>query len=162
MVLIRIGFIPTPGCCSCHARSLIEMMRERGVVIVAMVSSWIRGSLRLQLHVLVGRRECPARDEPESGFRHPGPLCMDEAELPERREDRLLVHELLDAMKGRLAALSIQLDRLLAEEPVDVGIAAVHVGASRHHEVLETAGGVAERAAQAVDEVLQLFLLIPL
>src|SRR5439155_10204750 len=79
-------------------------------------------------------------------------------ELPDRREHRLLVDELLDAMERRLAALLVELGTLLPEEPVDVGIAAVHVGAPRGHEGLEPGRRVAERGARAQDEVLELLL----
>src|SRR5262245_47885803 len=51
-------------------------------------------SLALQLQFLVRRREGPAGDEPEPRLRHARPLCVDEAELPDRRVHRLVVNEL--------------------------------------------------------------------
>src|SRR5262249_45733754 len=122
----------------------------------------MRGSLPLELHVLIRRRKRPARDEPEPGLRDAGALRVDEAQLPERRKDRLVVDELLNAMERCLAALSVQVDRLLAEQSVDVGIASVDVRPARNDEVLETARGVAERAAQTIDEIFQLLLLVAL
>ena len=49
-----------------------------------------------------------------------------------------------------------------SEEPVDVGIASVDVDAARGYEGLEAGRRVPEGAADAVDEVLQLLLLVPL
>src|SRR3989475_10832402 len=51
---------------------------------------------------------------------------------------------------------------LLLEEPVDVGVPPVGVGAARDHERLQPGGRVAEDAAQPVDDVLELLLLIRL
>src|SRR5215472_4156930 len=125
-------------------------------------SSPSRSSARLELDVLVGSRERPTGDEAEPRFGHSRALRMDEAELPDRRIHRLVVHELLDAMQRRLAPLAVELACLLAEEPVDVGIAAVHEGAAGDHEGLEADRRVAEGAADAVGEVLQLLLLVAL
>src|SRR5207302_1906121 len=79
-------------------------------------------------------------------------------ELPDRREHRLLVDELLDAVEHRLTTLPIELGALLAEEPVDVGVAAVHVGAASGHERLEPGRRAAERGAGAQHEVLERLL----
>src|SRR5215471_1323510 len=121
-----------------------------------------RSSARLELDVLVGSRERPTGDEAEPRLGHPRALRMNEAELPDRRVHHLVVHELLDAMQRRLAPLAVELGRLLAEEPVDVGIATVHEGAAGDHEGLEADRRVAEGAADAVGEVLQLLLLVAL
>src|SRR6059036_2444928 len=89
----QILFIRTPGCRSCHARSLTEMISDNGDFVVLMgqtsverlestfsarESSSRRGTgqrggapgcaaalLGLELHVLVGRREGVTGDEPE-------------------------------------------------------------------------------------------------
>src|SRR5262245_29752636 len=97
----------------------------------------VRSSSALQLEVFVGSGEWPAGDEPETGLRHPRALGVDEAELPDGRVHRLVVHELLDPVQRRFAALAIQLARLLPEESVDVRIAAIDVRTARHHEVLQ-------------------------
>src|SRR5256885_16473728 len=65
-------------------------------------------------------------------------------------------------MEKRLALLRVELTRLLLEEPVDVGVPPVGVGAARDHERLQPGGRVAEDAAQPVDDVLELFLLVRL
>src|SRR5262249_30888076 len=75
---------------------------------------------------------------------------------------RLVVDELLDAMERCLAALSVQVGRLLPEQPVDVRIASVDVRTAGDDEGLEAARGVAERPAETIDEILQLLLLVAL
>jgi len=72
------------------------------------------------------------------------------------------VHELLDAMEQRLPLLRIQLRRLVPEEGIDVRIAAVDEAAGRDGERLDARGRVAADAAQPVDEVLELLLLVGL
>src|SRR5262249_21108198 len=93
----------------------------------------------LQLHVFVGRRERPAGDEPEARLRDPGTGRVDETELPDRRVDGLVVHELLDPVEHRLAPLAVELAGLFSEESVDVGGAAVGVGYAGGDASLETA-----------------------
>src|SRR6266545_6268379 len=94
----------------------LERMRRARVSasksIMAGACAWSAGralSLPRQLYVLVGRGERPAGDEPEARLRHPRTLGVDEAELPDRRVHGLVVHELLDPVEGRLAALSVEL-----------------------------------------------------
>src|SRR5262249_19199750 len=115
-----------------------------------------------QSDVLIGRGECPARDETEPRFGHTGAMRVDEAELPDGSVHGLLEHELLDAMQGRLAALAIELAGLLAEEPPEVGVAAVAVRSAAHREHLEPRRRVPEGAADAVGQILQLLFLIRL
>jgi hypothetical protein len=43
--------------------------------------------------------------------------AVEKRELPDRRVDRLVVHEPLDAMQRRLASLGIDVRRLLGERP---------------------------------------------
>src|SRR5262249_55880236 len=119
-------------------------------------------SLGLQLHVFVGRRERPAGDDPEARLRDPGTGRVDETELPDRRVDGLVVHELLDPVEHRLAPLAVELAGLLPEESVDVGVAAVDVGTAGGHERFGANGRIAEGAADAVAEILQLFFLVAL
>src|SRR5947209_4277376 len=114
----------------------------------------------LELDVLVRGGIGVAADEAEPALLHARPHAVQEGELPDGREHDLVVDELLDAMQGRLAALSVQLGRLLLEEPVDVRIAAVGVRAPGDHERLETGGGIAECSARALDDVLQLLLCV--
>src|SRR5262249_37941469 len=59
---------------------------------------------------------------------------------------------------GHLAALEIELGGLLQEEPVDVLVAAVDVRAAGSDERFDSRGGVAEGAAAALDESLELLV----
>ena len=56
--------------------------------------------------------------------------AVEKRELPDRRVDRLVVYEPLDAMQRRLASLGIDVRCLLGEQPVDVRIAAVDIRAA--------------------------------
>src|SRR5882672_2547135 len=111
---------------------------------------------RLQLHVLVRRREPVARHEPDPGFLHPRPHAVQEGEIPDRREHRALVDELLDAMKHGLALGAIQLHGLFPEQAVDVGVAAVGVGAAGDRDGFQPGGSVPRRADEEIDQVLVL------
>src|SRR6266852_3185065 len=117
-------------------------------------------SPRLELHVLVGRGPRIVRDETEPRLRHARTHALQERELPDGQDHGLVVDQLLDSMEQRLALLRVELTCLLLEEPVDVGVSPVGVGATRDHERLHPGGGVAEDAAQPVDDVLQPLLLI--
>src|SRR5262245_18199952 len=77
---------------------------------------------------------------------------------PDRRDHHLLVHQLLDAVTGRLAPLPGPLAGLLQEEPIDVRVAPVYIGAAAGDERLDPRRRVAERAASALDEALELLL----
>src|SRR5260221_305799 len=61
----------------------------------------------------------------------------------------------------RSALLPVELTGLLAEEPVDVGIAAIDVRAPGGDERLQAGRRVSEGPAQAVDEILELLVLVP-
>src|SRR6266705_1817964 len=112
--------------------------------------------------VLVRGRPRIVGDEPEPRLGDARTVPLQESELPDRQVHGLLVDQLLDAMQDRLALLAVELDRLLSEEAVDVPIAYVGVDAARDRERLEPGGRVPEDTAQAVDDVLQLLLLIRL
>src|SRR3989442_7231194 len=119
-------------------------------------------SFPFELHVFVGRGERPAGNETEARLRHARAGGVDEAELPDRRVDGFVVHELLDPVEHRLAPLTIELTGLLSEEPVDVGIATVDVGTAGGDERLEADRRIPAGAADAVDEILELLLLVRL
>src|SRR2546430_12413905 len=119
-------------------------------------------SLPLELDVLVRRRPRIVGDEAEPRFRDARTHSLQEGQLPDRKDHGLDVDQLLDAMEKRLALLRVELTRLLLEEPVDVGVPPVGVGAARDHERLQPGGRVAEDAAQPVDDGLELLLLIRL
>src|SRR3990172_10908824 len=116
----------------------------------------------LELQVLVGRGVRVARDQPEAGFLHAGSGAVQERQLPQVREHDLVVDELLHLVEDRLPFLPVQLRPLLAEEAVEVRVAAVNVGPARHHESLETRRRVPERSGGALDDVLELLLAVPL
>src|SRR5256886_3849227 len=117
-------------------------------------------SLRLELHVLVRRRIGVAGDQPQTRLLHPGPVAVDERELPDRDEHRLLVHDLLDLVQQRLALLAIQLGSLILEERIDLRIAAVDIGTAGDDEGLQARRRVAKRAARRVREVLVLLVAV--
>src|SRR5438552_9350031 len=119
-------------------------------------------SLPLELQVLVRRQPRIVGDEAEPRFRDARTHSLQEGQLPDRKDHGLDVDQLLDAMEKRLALLRVELTRLLLEEPVDVGVPPVGVGAARDHERLQPGGRVAKDAAQSVDNVLELLLLIRL
>src|SRR3989441_179543 len=117
-----------------------------------------RTSPGLELHILVGRGERVARDEPEPRFLHTRPHAAQEGDLPDRRNHHLLVDELLNPVQDRLALLFVQHGCLLTEQPVDLGIAPIGVHSTRCHEGLDPCGRIAEGAAPALDEVPKLLL----
>src|SRR3990170_2624568 len=120
-----------------------------------------RGLLPLQRDVLVGRRVGVAGDEAEARLLDARPHAVQEGQLPDGRVDNLIQDELLHLVQDGLAALPIQLGRLLLEEAVDVGVAAIDVVPAGDREGLETRGGVAEGPARPLDEVLELLLPVP-
>src|SRR5438876_2004971 len=118
-----------------------------------------RRLLRRQLHILVRGRVGVARNQPKAGLGHAGAVSVEEAQLPDRREHDLVVHELLELVEDRLAALGVQLGRLLTEEPLDVRVTAVAIEAVGRHEGLDPGRGVAGGSAPALDEVSELLFL---
>src|SRR6185436_1583036 len=74
--------------------------------------------------------------------------------------DDLVVQQLLDAMQRLLPLLPIEDRPLLAYEALDVGIAAVHVGAACGDEPFDARGRRTVRSAAALDDVLELFLRV--
>src|SRR3989454_9469503 len=89
-------------------------------------------------------------------------MSLKDRELPDREIHGLLIDQLLYPVEGHLPLLIVELSGLLPEQPVDVGIPTVGVRAAGHHEGLNPGGRVPEDAAQAVDDVLQLLLLVRL
>src|SRR3989442_14958149 len=117
---------------------------------------------RLEPDLLVRIRERVAGDEAERRLLEARPVAAEEGGLEDRREHGALVHELLDAVQHRLTLLRIELDRLIAEQPVDVRIAAVGSDAAGDDERLDARGGVAGRGAAGPDELLEALFLIAL
>src|SRR5206468_6369316 len=119
-------------------------------------------SLSPEPHVFVRPGERVAGDEPETRLLHSRPVAAHQTDLDDGRDHRLLVDELLDAVQRRLAPLLVELGALLAEEPIDVRVAAVHVRAARRDEGFDPRRGVAEGGASAVHEVTVLIIAIAL
>src|SRR5438046_4220487 len=66
-------------------------------------------SPRLEPQVLVRRGVGVVGDERQARLLHAWPVAIDKGELPDRRDHRLLVHELLDPLERRLALLPVHL-----------------------------------------------------
>src|SRR5438552_9921962 len=114
---------------------------------------WLMTSPSLQLQVLVRRDVGMSRDRRQLG--QPWPDAGQERRLHDRREHRLLVHQLLDLVQHALAPPPVHLGRLVAEERVDIRIAAVGGGdresdhqerATKFHRVLRSGASVSARA----------------
>src|SRR4051812_34249116 len=86
----------------------------------------------LDRDVLVGRGVGKQRDPIEAGLADPRADAVEEGELPDRRIDRPLDHQLLDLEENGLAPPAIQLGRLLLVERIDIRVAAVGEDAALH------------------------------
>jgi len=75
------------------------------------------------------------------------PDTGERGQLPNRRRDHLLVHELLHFVQDGLALLVVEFGRLLRVQLVDVGITAVGLSAALDDKGFETGG--APKAALA-------------
>ena len=87
-------------------------------------------------------------------FSDPASDAVDKRQLPNGRDNRFVVHELLHLLQYHRPSLMVELRGLLRSQCVDVGIAAIDVGPALDNEGVEAGGGIAERAAAALDEVL--------
>jgi hypothetical protein len=101
---------------------------------------------------LEGRGVSKTRNEAECRLADPGTNAVEEAELPDRRVDRLLVDELLHLIEDRCALLVVEFAGLLREEFVNVGIAAIGIGAALDHERGKPGRRIAEGAAGSLDD----------
>ena len=95
------------------------------------------------------------RPSPDSCTRGPTPLMKASCQIGANIDP--LVDQLLDPLQRGLAALGVELGGLLLEQPVDVGVAAVDVGAAGGDEGLQPRGRVAEGAARAWIRFLSFF-----
>ena len=100
-------------------------------------------------------------DQAEPGFTHPLPVSVEERELPDRSVNAALMDDLLHAVQLRRAFGDVQLCCLFAEQRVDLGIAAIDVGAALDGERLQPSRRVAERRAPK-RSVLSCFMRIAL
>src|ERR1043166_1395619 len=86
--------------------------------------------LTRQGEVLVRSRIREAGNQAEPGFLDARTMAVEEGELPQMREDRPLVQQPLNLVQGRRAPGVVEFGRLLGEQGVDVGIAAVGIDAA--------------------------------
>src|SRR5207245_2786123 len=112
--------------------------------------------------LLVRIRERVAGDHAERRLLDTWPDSGQERGLEDRREHHTLVHELLDAMQHRLPPLRVDLHGLLAEEAVDVRVAAVGADAARDDEGFDPGRRVAGRRAALPHEVPEALFLVGL
>src|SRR6266545_1463763 len=73
--------------------------------------------LAFEFHVLVRPGPRVTGDEPDARLLHPWPQTGQARVQPDRRDDRLVVDELLDAVQGRLAPLRVELARRSLNRP---------------------------------------------
>src|SRR2546427_3656954 len=119
----------------------------------------ISSALVLDPHVFV-RRERGIVDRGDRVLGDARPDPHQGAKVHGRTEHRAVDRELLDLEQERLALADVALPRLLQEQVVDVGIAAVRVGTLGVDELLHPAGGI-PRVAHAGDEEVTQLLLAP-
>src|SRR4051812_28131656 len=81
-----------------------------------------------------------ARDQTKARLPDARSDPVDKGELPDRREDRLLINELLNFFEHCSTLLMVELAGLFGEQIVDIGITAVSIGAT-----LDDKGGEAGR-----------------
>src|SRR5713101_2149527 len=109
----------------------------------------------LDRDVLVGPGVSEGRDEVEPGLADTRSERIEEGELPYRCVYRLVVDELLHLGQDPRAPVLGQFDRLFLEEFVDVGVAAVGIGAVLDDKGREPRCGIAEGTAAPADDVLE-------
>src|SRR5439155_15671031 len=156
---VRTGVVPSSS-------PMISWYCESGPKLTGSVSSrrtmigsfmaWLLSPV-LEAHVFVGR-EGRHRDDVDGVIGHARSDAHQRAEVHHRREHHALDRQLLDAMEQRLPPAGIALARLLQEQVVEVGIAAVGVGALRVHEGLHATRGVARVARGGEEDAAQLLL----
>src|SRR5207245_8449620 len=112
--------------------------------------------LLLQPYLLEWRRPGVGIDQHQPGLLHARPDSARPEELEDGTEAHALVEGLLDLVQQGLALLAIGLDGLLPVQGVDVGIAAVRVGAVARHDLRHPRGRVAVEAAAADAHTLEL------
>src|SRR5262245_25694298 len=104
-VIVPLG---ASACAGAHATMSINARTTSSVA-----SRVTTISLSLEPQLFVRRRVRITADQAQPGLFHSGPDTGQDSRLPERREHRLLVGELLDAVQRRLAPLAVELGTLL-------------------------------------------------
>src|SRR5690348_18022614 len=106
----------------------------------------------LERDVLEGRGVGEARDQAESRLADTGADAVEEAQLPNWGVNRFLVDELLHLVEDRGALLVIEFVGLLRKELVDVGVAAIGVGAALDDERGQPRRRIPKGAARALND----------
>ena len=83
----------------------------------------------LETHLLIGAGKVEQGVQAHSRFLHARAHAMQRCRLIDRRVHDPLMHQPLDLVQQRFALAPVALPRLLAEELIDIRIAAVGVGA---------------------------------
>src|SRR5215471_16298750 len=78
--------------------------------------------------------------------------------LQDRYVDRPFINELLDLVQRRRAFPAVEFDRLLLVESIDVGIAAIGLGAAFDDKSFQSGGGVAQGGVAVLDDGLELLV----
>src|SRR5215472_19008033 len=112
-------------------------------------------SSALQRQVFVRRRIGEPGNPIKIGLADPRSDAIDERQLPEMRADDALIEDLLHPGQDLRTLAVVQLDRLLLEHRIEIGVIAIGVGATLHDEGLEPRRCVAERSAARLYDVLQ-------
>src|SRR5262252_10351511 len=110
-------------------------------------------SRALQRDVFVGCGVGEAGDQLETGLADSWSDAIEEAQEPNRRVDRPFVDEPLHLLEDCCAFFVVELDRLLLEQLVDVGVTAIGVSAALDIERFHSGRRIAERTTAAVDDV---------
>src|SRR5262249_8632688 len=156
---------PGPGAATCVSRSSNTAPSGPGTAnhafIVCAMANLLDGggsSPPLELQALV---RCKGRVPGDRRLlRQPRAHADQERRLDDRREHRSLVHELLDLLQHGLAALLVDLGRLITEERVDVRVAAVRADAGGDHERFDAGRRVAGGSTADAHEVLERLVLV--
>ena len=81
----------------------------------------------LQAHLLIGAEVGKQRDQAYPWLLHPWPHAMQRGRLSDRGVHDALLQQPLHLMQQRFALAAIALQRLLLEQRIDIGIAAIGV-----------------------------------
>src|SRR5215510_8236822 len=87
-----------------------------------------------------------------------GTHAVEETQLPDWCVDRILVDELLHLIEDRRALLVVEFGGLLWEQFVNIGIAAIGVGATLDDKRGKSGRSIAESAARSLDDATRVLL----
>lgn len=116
----------------------------------------------LDRSVFVGRAVRETGDPAEPRFSDPWPDALQDDVLQDRHVDRTLVHYLLDLVEDRRAFPAVEFDRLLLVESIDIGIAAIGLGAAFDDKSFQSGRGVAKGGIADLDDILEFLVEVSL